>query len=119
MRHEKNERAFFERLGTISDRYEASPDFTEYSAVSNIGYGFIQQHDFPWVAIDENLQDVNQIQLYHGAPYLYIWGCGQTQLALIRLYSYIGLLIDINGVDDGQSCNIVLYVKAELRILLL
>ncbi len=34
--------------------------------------------------------------------------------------SYIGLLlIDINGVDDGQSCNIVLYVKAELRILLL
>ncbi|WP_411651058.1 hypothetical protein [Escherichia coli] len=30
MRHEKNERAFFERLGTISDRYEASPDFTEY-----------------------------------------------------------------------------------------
>ncbi|EEC7255635.1 type III secretion system effector zinc metalloprotease NleC, partial [Escherichia coli] len=74
MRHEKNERAFFERLGTISDRYEASPDFTEYSAVSNIGYGFIQQHDFPGVAIDENLQDVNQIQLYHGAPYIFTFG---------------------------------------------
>ncbi len=61
---------FFERLGTISDRYEASPDFTEYSAVSNIGYGFIQQHDFPGLAINDNLQDANQIQLYHGAPYI-------------------------------------------------
>ncbi|EMU1141312.1 peptidase M85, partial [Escherichia coli] len=42
--------------------------------VSNIGYGFIQQHDFPGVAIDENLQDVNQIQLYHGAPYIFTFG---------------------------------------------
>ncbi|EOK8271986.1 peptidase M85, partial [Escherichia coli] len=54
--------------------YEASPDFTEYSAVSNIGYGFIQQHDFPGLAINDNLQDANQIQLYHGAPYIFTFG---------------------------------------------
>lgn len=73
-RHENNEGAFFERLDMISDKYEVSPDFTEYAVVSNIEYGLIQQHDFPGLAIDDNLQDANQIQLYHGAPYIFTFG---------------------------------------------
>ncbi|MCW0309562.1 hypothetical protein NB725_004039 [Pantoea ananatis] len=70
-RHENNERAFFERLGIISDKYEATPDFTEYPVVSSIVDGLIQQHEIPGLAINDNLQDANQIQLYHGAPYIF------------------------------------------------
>lgn len=73
-RHEDDEGAFFERLGMVSDRYEASPNFTEYTVVSDIVSGLIQQHDFPGLSIDDNLQDVNQIQLYHGAPYIFTFG---------------------------------------------
>lgn len=43
------------------------------------------------------------------APLIFLHlGCEQTQSALIRLCSDIRLLlIHFNGVDDGQSCNIV------------
>lgn len=73
-RLENNEGSFFKRLDMISDKYEMSPDFTEYPVVPNIEYGLTQQHDFPGLAIDDNLQDENQIQLYHGAPYIFTFG---------------------------------------------
>lgn len=63
----------------ISDKYEASPDFTEYPVVSDIMDNLIQPHDFPGLAIDGNSPDINQIQLYHGAPYIFTFADRHNQ----------------------------------------
>lgn len=78
-RHEDNEGAFFERLDMISDKYEASSDFTEYPIVSGLVYDLVQQHDFPGLTIDDNLQDGDQIQLHHGAPYIFTFANRHNQ----------------------------------------
>lgn len=78
-RHENNEGAFFERLDMISGKEEASSDFTEYPVVSDLVYDLIQPHDFPKMIIDDNLQDANQIQLYHGAPYIFTFADRHNQ----------------------------------------
>lgn len=73
-RHEDNEGAFFERLDMISNKNEASPNFAEYPAVCDIVDGLSQLHAFPGLPVNDNLQDANQIQLYHGAPYIFTFG---------------------------------------------
>ncbi len=78
-RHEDHEEAFFERLDMISDKYEANADFTEYPVVSDIMDDLIQPHDFPGLAIDGNSPDINQIQLYHGAPYIFTFADRHNQ----------------------------------------
>lgn len=72
-RHEDNEEAFFERLDVISEGYEASADFTEYPVMSDMVKELNKPHDFPGLVINDNTMDADpdQIQLYHGQPYIF------------------------------------------------
>ncbi|EDU1475811.1 peptidase M85 [Salmonella enterica subsp. enterica serovar Javiana] len=72
-RHEDNEEAFFERLDVISEGYEASADFTEYPDMSDMVKELNKPHDFPGLVINDNTMDADpdQIQLYHGQPYIF------------------------------------------------
>ncbi len=73
-RHEDHEQAFFERLDEISDQYEASDDFAEFSIVPKSRIESIKPHDFTGLNIDDNFTDSNNISLQHGAPHILIYG---------------------------------------------
>ncbi|MEW9583600.1 M85 family metallopeptidase [Paraburkholderia sp. DGU8] len=75
-RHEAHESAFFERLDTIADGGEASPDFHELGASSVASPPQYQMHQnqsdhFSGVSNSAPPPDLHEIQLDHRPPYFF------------------------------------------------